>query len=102
MIRNKKDILSIIKNNQSNIESFGVRRLGLFGSFVRKEQNKESDIDLLVEFYPDKKNFDNFIHLSFLLETLLKYPIELVTPESLSPYIKPNIMKEVEYVISRI
>ncbi len=102
MVRNKKDILSIIKNNQSNIESFGVRRLGLFGSFVRKEQNKESDIDLLVEFYPDKKNFDNFIHLSFLLETLLKYPIELVTPESLSPYIKPNIMKEVEYVISRI
>lgn len=102
MVRNKKDILSIIKNNQSNIESFGVRRLGLFGSFVRKEQNMESDIDLLVEFYPDKKNFDNFIHLSFLLETLLKYPIELVTPESLSPYIKPNIMKEVEYVISRI
>jgi len=102
MVRNKEDILSIIKNNQSNIESFGVRRLGLFGSFVRKEQIKESDIDLLVEFYPDKKNFDNFIHLSFLLETLLKYPIELVTPESLSPYIKPNIMKEVEYVISRI
>ena len=102
MVRNKEDILLIIKNNQSNIESFGVRRLGLFGSFVRKEQIKESDIDLLVEFYPDKKNFDNFIHLSFLLETLLKYPIELVTPESLSPYIKPNIMKEVEYVISRI
>lgn len=102
MIKNKEDILLIIKSNQNDIESFGVKRLGLFGSFVRQKQNPESDIDFLVEFYPDKKNFDNFIHLSFLLETLLEHHIELVTPKSLSPYIKPNIMKEVEYVISRI
>lgn len=102
MIKNKEDILLIIKSNQNDIESFGVKRLGLFGSFVRQKQKPESDIDLLVEFYPDKKNFDNFIHLSFFLETLLKHHIELVTPKSLSPYIKPNIMKEVEYVISRI
>lgn len=101
MVSDKEDILSIIKDNQSDIESFGVRKLGLFGSFVRKAQKSESDIDLLVEFYPAQKNFDNFIHLSFFLETLLQHNVELVTSESLSPYIKPNIMKEVEYVISR-
>lgn len=101
MVENKKNILMIIKKNQKDIENFGVKRLGLFGSFVRGKQNPKSDIDLLVEFYPEKKNFDNLVHLSFLLETLLKRRIELVTTESLSPYIKPNIINEVEYVISR-
>ena len=101
MVRNKKNILTIIKKHQNDIEDFGVKRLGLFGSFVRKQQNSTSDIDLLVEFYPEKKNFDNLVHLSYLLETLFKRHIELVTPESLSPYIKSNIINEVEYVISR-
>jgi len=101
MIKSKEEILTLIKNNQKDIESFGVKQLGLFGSFVRKQQKSTSDIDLLVEFYPEKKNFDNLVHLSFLLEMLLERHIELVTPESLSPYIKPNIINEVEYVISR-
>mgnify|MGYP000471628457 CR=1 FL=1 len=101
MVKNKEDILSVIKKSQDKIESFGVKRLGLFGSFARKEQTLESDIDLLVEFEEGKKNFDNFIHLAFLLEDLLGHRIELVTPESLNSYIKPRIIKEVEYVISR-
>ena len=94
--------MSAIKKRRNEIESFGVKRLGLFGSFVRQDQDSRSDIDLLVEFEPDKKTFDNFIHLSFLLENLLEHRIELVTAESLSPYIKPHITEEVEYVISRI
>ncbi|MBI3582553.1 MAG: nucleotidyltransferase family protein [Nitrospinae bacterium] len=99
MIRNKEDILLSIKKHQNKIESFGVKRLGLFGSYVRNEHNLQSDIDILVEFFQDRKTFDNFIHLSFLLEDILKHHIELVTTESLSPYIKPHILKEVEYVI---
>jgi predicted nucleotidyltransferase len=100
MIRDKEDILSVIKKNQKKIESFGVKRLGLFGSYVRNEHNPQSDIDLLVEFFQDRKTFDNFIHLSFLLEDALGHHIELVTVESLSPYIKPFILKEVVYAIS--
>ena len=99
MIQKKENVLSIIIKNQDKIEAFGVKKLGLFGSFVRKEQNAESDIDLLVEFEQDKKTFDNFMHLSFFLEELFKHHIELVTTESLSPYIKPYITKEVEYAI---
>ena len=101
MIRNKEDIFSAIKQNQDKIESFGVKRLGLFGSFVHNEQNQQSDIDILVEFDQKRKNFDNFIHLSFLLENILERHIELVTIESISPYIKPHIIGEVEYAISR-
>ena len=99
MIQDKKEILIKIKENREKIKSFGVRRLGLFGSYVRQEQKFKSDIDILVEFESGNKTFDNFIHLSFLLEDLFKNHIELVTSESISPYIKPNIMKEVEYAI---
>lgn len=98
LVRTKKDVFSIIEQNQRNIKSFGVKKLGLFGSFVRGEQSDDSDIDLMVEFEQGKKTFDNFMHLSFLLEDILKHRVELVTLESLSPYLRPHIIKEVEYV----
>jgi len=91
-------VLSLIREHQDQIRAFGVRRLGLFGSFARGQQDENSDIDLLVEFDLDKKTFDAFIHLAFFLEDLFGRRVELVTPESLSPYIAPRIMDEVEYV----
>ena len=94
----KQDIISAIQANRDKIKAFGVRKLGLFGSFVREQQRPDSDIDLLVEFQPEHKTFDNFIHLSFFLEEVLQQPVELVTPESLSPYLGPYIIEEVEDV----
>ena len=76
--------------------SLGVRKLGIFGSFVRGEARADSDVDMLVEFEPAKKTFDNFMALSFLLEDLLQRRVELVTSESLSPYLRPHILDEVE------
>jgi len=97
-VQTKKKALSLIEENQDRIKALGVKKLGLFGSFVRGEPRVESDVDLLVEFEPSKKTFDNFIQLSFFLEEVFKRRVELVTPESLSPYIGPHIMDEVEYV----
>jgi predicted nucleotidyltransferase len=94
----KNDVLKLIQSNQDQIAEFGVERLGLFGSFVREEQRNDSDVDLLVEFDPPQKTFDNFTRLSFFLEELLGVPVELITLESLSPYIGPHILREVEYV----
>ena len=51
-----------------------------------------------VEFAPDKHTFDNFMELSFLLEYMLGRKVDIVTPEALSPYIGPHILKEVERV----
>ncbi|MBC8184821.1 nucleotidyltransferase family protein [candidate division KSB1 bacterium] len=98
MIQSKNDIFFLIKKNQHKIKSFGVKKLGLFGSFCRQEQNSDSDVDFLVDFEGDKKTFDNFINLSFFLEELMSRKIELVTPESISPYFKTTILNEVEYV----
>ncbi len=97
-IETKEHVLELIRSNQDKIMSYGVRRLGLFGSFVRSEYKRESDIDLLVEFEEDKKSFDNFIELAFFLEEILERRVELITIDALSPYIGPHIIREVEYV----
>ena len=97
MPNTKQEIFSAIQKNKEQIRQLGVKRLGLFGSFVREEQNAGSDIDFLVEFEPNQKTFDNLVRLSFTLKKMFNLPVELVTPESLSPYIKPYILKEVEY-----
>ena len=97
-IKSKQEILQRIQQHSAGILALGVRRLGVFGSFVRNQGTSTSDVDLLVEFAEGEKNFDHFMALSFLLEEILGLPIELVTPESLSPYLGPHILKEVEYV----
>ena len=98
VVRNKSDILLRLRQHREALKRLGVRRLGLFGSFVRGEQTRDSDIDILIEFEPGRKTFDNFIQTAFLLEELLGRPVELVTLESLSPYLKPHILREVEDV----
>jgi uncharacterized protein len=97
MIRTKQDILAALEQNRSRLIALGVRKIGLFGSFVSGKQQPDSDIDLLVEFEPGQKTFDTFMELSFFLEEVLDHRIELVTLESLSPYLGPHILKEVEY-----
>ena len=51
-----------------------------------------------MHFAPGRKSFDSFMSLSFLLEEELGRPIELLTPESLSPHLGPRILDEVDYV----
>ena len=87
-----------LKNNKNKIDSFGVKRLGVFGSFIRGEQRDVSDVDILVEFEKKKKNYKNYLALSDYLEEVFKRNVDLVTSESLSPYIGPYIKKEVIYV----
>ncbi|MBI2270575.1 MAG: nucleotidyltransferase family protein [Bacteroidetes bacterium] len=97
-VNNKEQLIILIKKHQTEIKKFGVTKLGIFGSFVRNEPTPASDIDFLIEFDPPKKTFRNFMGLIDFLESLTGRTIELVTPQSLSPYIGPHILKSVEYV----
>ena len=97
VVQTKQDILSVLYENHPRIRALGVKKIGLFGSFVRGQQSADSDVDLLVEFEPGQKTFDNFMKLAFFLEELLQRRVELVTTEALSPYIGPHILAEVEY-----
>jgi len=97
MIERKRDLFALLANHQEQLKQFGVKRLGVFGSFARGQQSNSSDVDILVEFEQGKKSFDNFMHLAFFLEQQIGRRVELITPESLSPHIGPHILREVEY-----
>ncbi len=97
-VQTKERVFTLLQDHKDRIRRFGVKRLGLFGSFVRQQQDAESDVDVLVEFEPERKTFDAFMQLAAFLEDLFERRVELVTPESLSPYIGPYILREIEYV----
>ena len=99
LVQTKAQVLSLLREHQPELQRFGVSRCGIFGSFARDTAiHEQSDVDILVAFEPDQKTFDNFIHLSFFLEGLFGRSVDLITIESLSPYIGPRILDEVEYV----
>lgn len=97
-VHTKEQIFSLLDQHHQQLAEFGVHQVGIFGSFVRNTPHQQSDVDILVEFVPEQKTFDNFMHLALFLEDLFGRQIDLVTKESLSPYIGPMILREVEYV----
>jgi predicted nucleotidyltransferase len=95
----KEIILRTLKSNKPKLSELGIRNVGLFGSYIRNEQSNESDIDLLIDFEPEKENFDNYMAVYDLFERIFKNEkIEVVTKNGLSPYIGPKILNEVQYV----
>ena len=97
-VENKKEVIRRLRAGRSKLVSFGVDGISLFGSFAKGQQTSKSDVDILVEFVPDKHSFDNFMELSFFLEEIFGRKVELVTPEGLSPHLGPYILQEMERV----
>jgi len=98
MVNNKQDIYTLLSLNKTTLQKLGIIRLGLFGSYINGQPSPSSDIDLLVEFAKNKKTFRNFMATANFTEKILGRNVDLVTKESLSPYIGPHILKEVQYV----
>ena len=76
-----------------------IARLEVFGSALRDDFGPDSDVDLYVEFAPGEATFDHFMDLGFFCEDLCGRRVEIVTPNSLSPYLGPHILKDIEYVL---
>ncbi len=94
----KPEIIDIIKNSKPEMQVlFGVAKVGLFGSYVRQQQKKKSDIDILVSFSRDIDLFD-FIDLREFLENRLHQKVDLVMESALKPAIGRRILSAVEYV----
>ncbi len=93
----KSGILAKIEKNQDKIRGLGVKRIAIFGSFVRNRQTKESDIDVLVEFRQGEKTFDHFMELRVFLGRLFGRKIDLVTPQALKPGMKLTVLNQARY-----
>ena len=72
-------------------------RIGVFGSYVRGEQNEASDLDILVEL-EKPVGFVKFLKLENALSQLLDIRVEMVTRKALKPHIGERILQEVRYV----
>ena len=95
----KENIITILKSRKPDLSRYGVQNVGLFGSYLRDEQSGKSDIDLLIDFEPGKENFDNYMAVYDMFESIFENErVEVVTKNGLSPYIGPAILKEVMYV----
>jgi predicted nucleotidyltransferase len=68
----KENILYTIKAHKSEFLKFGGSSIGLLGSYLRNEQTVTSDIDLLIDFEPEKERFDNYMAVYDMVESLLK------------------------------
>jgi hypothetical protein len=98
MVRDKHQVISRLEENRERIGRLGVSRVGLFGSFVRGEQREDSDVDLLIEFEPERKTYRNLLDFAELVESILGREVEVLTDKGVSKYFRPYIEQEVEYV----
>lgn len=97
-MKTKEEILKILKDELPHLkEKYGIRKIGLFGSYSRGEQNIESDVDLLVQF-ERPIGFFKFIAIENYLSDRIGLKVELVTEDALKPLLKPYIIEEVVYV----
>ncbi len=93
---NKKSILKELEKRKENLRIRGVRKIGLFGSYLNGKQKRGSDIDFLVTF--DKKNLgENYFDVLFYLGNLFRRKIDLVAIQSLRPELN-YVKKEAVYV----
>jgi len=97
-VLSKKRIIGIIEAEIPYLKKeYQVKKIGLFGSYARGEQNLSSDIDLLVEFGKPISFFTLF-KLEDYLSDKLGVKVEIVTPDGLKELLKPIIMKDIIYV----
>ena len=96
-VKTKDEVFALLRQNGAQLRRFGVYRLSVFGSFVRGEPSEESDVDILVEFEPERETFDNFLGLAEFLEELFGRKVDLLTPESLNPRFGHYILEEAEH-----
>ena len=90
-----KDTLA--EHKQELRDKFKVEEIGLFGSYVRKEQKKKSDLDVLVSFSETIDLF-TFVELENYLSDVLGVKVDLVMKDSLKPRLKDRILNEAVYV----
>lgn len=75
---------------------YGVKEIGIFGSYARGDANKKSDIDILVNF--SQPIGLEFIGLEDYLKKVLKKKVDLVSKKALKHYIGEHILREVIYL----
>jgi uncharacterized protein len=97
MIAVEKIKKTLAERKQELRERFKVEEIGIFGSYVRKQQQRKSDVDVLVSFYETIDLF-MFVELENYLSDLLGVKVDLVMKDALKPRLKKRILSEAVYL----
>ncbi len=89
--------VTLALNKEELGKKFKVKEIGIFGSYVRQEQNKKSDVDVLVTFYETIDLF-TFVELENYLSDILGVKVDLVMKEGIKPRLKERILSEAVYI----
>ncbi len=92
IIRRLERVFPVIK------EKFGIKKIGIFGSYARGEQTRKSDVDVLVDLREGEATFDNFMQLTDFLEELFKRRVDLLTVAGVDKYIRPRVEAKVIWI----
>lgn len=91
---NSTKIIEKIEERKKDIIKYGVKKIGLFGSFIKGKHHTKSDIDILVDF--DKPGFDEYMELKFMLEKIFGRKVDLILIKNIKPALK-YVKKEAIY-----
>lgn len=99
-VKTLKEIRTILENLKPELaKKYKIKEIGVFGSWVRGEQKKSSDIDILVEFEENSGiSLFDFIEIEEYLRKKVGIKVDLVEKKALKPYIGKNILREVIYL----
>lgn len=92
------DVINHLSVNKKKYHDlYGVTRIGVFGSFVRNEQTPFSDIDLVVEMEPERKNLHNYLQFKRDLEKTLQLSVDVGFEHTLKPIAKESMQRQIVY-----
>lgn len=89
-----KEIKKIKRRIVSILKERGVVKAGIFGSYARGEQKKNSDIDILIEIRDNNVSLFDLIALKRILEIAVKKKVDLVEYECIRDELKQNILRD--------
>lgn len=91
------DIINLLNEHMDSIDNFHIKKIGVFGSFVRGEQREDSDVDILVEFEENHETLDNYMDLKFYLEDLFHRKVDVVLSDVIKAALRKSIVESVRY-----
>ncbi|MEJ5228280.1 nucleotidyltransferase family protein [Thermodesulfovibrio sp.] len=99
-VKTLKEIRTILETLKPElVKKYKIKEIGVFGSWVRGEQKKNSDIDILVEFEENSGiSLFDFIEIEDYLRKKVGIKVDLVEKKALKPHIGENILREVIYL----
>ena len=91
----RDQVLALLRANRSRLaDRYGVRELAVFGSVARGEATETSDVDLIVEFDPDRITLTSFLDFTDDLEALLHRRVDVVSLRKLTPRLRAHVEAE--------